>query len=297
MPRLKAGMLLFFLFPLSSMAATRTFVASSGSDLNPCSRSAPCRSFAAAIAVTDVDGEVIVLDSAGYGPVTITQSVSLTTPAGLYAGVTATAGDAVTVTIASTDRVILTGLTISGLGGNNGIHFTSAGKLRVESVLVTNFLNTGILGDGGGNLSIDHSTVRAHRQFYSFGIWAYAPSPTALLNIANTLVQDAFECIYVSANVVATVVDSQADQCVSRAFRVYGTGDLTIERSIASNSSEGLLTGCTGGTARISNSTFTGNITDGVRICSGIVYTRGNNTFGANGTDVSTGTLTPLAAQ
>jgi len=123
MPRLKAGMLLFLL-PLSAMAASRTFVASSGLDANPCSRSSPCRSFAAALAVTDPDGEVVVLDSAGYGPVTIGQSVSLTTPAGVYAGVTATAGDAVTVTIASTDRVILTGLTISGLGGNNGIHFT-----------------------------------------------------------------------------------------------------------------------------------------------------------------------------
>lgn len=66
----------------------RTFVASYGADSNPCSVAAPCRTFAAALGLTAAGGEVVALDSAGYGSVTITQSVSISAPAGVYAGVT-----------------------------------------------------------------------------------------------------------------------------------------------------------------------------------------------------------------
>src|SRR4029450_6331613 len=61
-------------------AAQRTFVSGSGVDSNPCTLTLPCRSFAAAITQTSIGGEVIVLDSAGYGPVAITQSVSIIAP-------------------------------------------------------------------------------------------------------------------------------------------------------------------------------------------------------------------------
>ena len=66
----------------------RTFVASYGVDTSACSLASPCRSFAVAISKTNPTGEVIVLDSAGYGPVTITQSVTITAPPGVYAGIT-----------------------------------------------------------------------------------------------------------------------------------------------------------------------------------------------------------------
>src|SRR5512141_2377174 len=67
--------------------AQRTFVASYGNDANPCSRALPCRSFGAAILQVIVGGEVIALDSAAYGPVVITQSVSIIGPAGVYVGI------------------------------------------------------------------------------------------------------------------------------------------------------------------------------------------------------------------
>ena len=60
-----------------SATAQRTFVASTGNDTNPCGLAQPCRGFARAVSQTSASGEVIVLDSAGYGPVTITKSVSL----------------------------------------------------------------------------------------------------------------------------------------------------------------------------------------------------------------------------
>src|SRR5438876_11304630 len=105
-----------FLIATSVIAAPRTFVASTGLDTNPCSRSAPCRSFSSALAVTDSDGEVIVLDSAGYGPVTIAQSAALIAPLGVYAGVTASTGDGIIVNIAPAARVVLKGLSINSGG-------------------------------------------------------------------------------------------------------------------------------------------------------------------------------------
>src|SRR5512143_2690540 len=78
----------------TALAATvqRTFVASTGSDTNACSLSAPCRGFVTAIAHTSAGGKVIVLDAAGYGPVTVSHSVSLTAAPGIYAGISVASG-------------------------------------------------------------------------------------------------------------------------------------------------------------------------------------------------------------
>ena len=298
MPTRLVGLALGLLVAASLRAAPRTFVASGGLDTNPCSRPAPCRSFATAIAATDIGGEMIVLDSAGYGPVLITQSVILIAPDGVYAGVTATAGEGITVTLAfASDRVVLTGLAITGAGAANGIHFTSIGKLRIDQVRVSDFTTSQIVSDGGGSLSIDHSMIRGTRAGVSSGILVTAPAPSAGISISNTRVEDGLNCVLVEDNVFVTVVDTVVNNCSQRAFRVVGSGDLTLERVTAANSQEGLLTGCGAGIARISNSTFTGNGT-GVRACGGTIFTRGNNTFGGNVTDVDNATtLTPLAAQ
>src|SRR5215831_4413010 len=79
--------------------ANRTFVSGHGSDSNPCSLAAPCRSFAQAITQTNAGGEIAVLDTAGYGAVTITKSISIVNEDGVEAGVTVTtATDGITVT-------------------------------------------------------------------------------------------------------------------------------------------------------------------------------------------------------
>src|SRR5438477_12911031 len=85
----------------SAVAAQRSFVASNGNDSNACTRDLPCRSFAAAIAVTAPNGEVVALDSAGYGPFVVSQSVAVIGAPGAYAGVSVPSGDGVTVNIGS----------------------------------------------------------------------------------------------------------------------------------------------------------------------------------------------------
>ena len=122
---------------LQAQAVQRTHVSAAfGADSNTasnCSAAAPCRFFAAAMSVTDNNGEVIVLDSGGYGAVTITQSVALIAPTGVYAGISIFPGaDGVTIATAGVN-VVLRGLTINGQGGNNGIFMTAGNRLTVEN--------------------------------------------------------------------------------------------------------------------------------------------------------------------
>ncbi len=104
--------------------------------------SQPCRSFATAIGKTADRGEVIVLDSAGYGPFTITQSVSVIAPAGVYAGVTVTSGAGITID-GSAIAVTLRGLSVNGQGGTTGILFAQGAALTVEGCEVANLNPSG----------------------------------------------------------------------------------------------------------------------------------------------------------
>jgi hypothetical protein len=113
---------------------SRTFVSGTGSDANPCSITTPCRSFAAALAQTSPSGQIVALDSAGYGPVIVSQAVSIIAAPGVFAAISAPTGqDAVTVTAAPTDVVVLRGLTISSTGSSVGVRILTAFQVHVES--------------------------------------------------------------------------------------------------------------------------------------------------------------------
>lgn len=140
-------------------AAQRTFVASYGIDTNPCSVTQPCRTFAAAIAVTSAGGEVIVLDSAGYGTLAISQPVAVIAPPGVYAGITVFSGDGIAVG-GSLGPVVLRGLSINGQGGNRGI-VVGYGVVHVESCTVSNMGQSGIAFVGDARGHIRNSVVRS----------------------------------------------------------------------------------------------------------------------------------------
>ena len=129
----------------------RTFVSAQHGDdantANNCSVTLPCRNFNAAIGVVRAGGEVVALDSGGYGPVTISKAVTLTSPLGVYAAITALTGDAITVSAASGfagDTVVLRGLTLTGIGGAHGINVKSVGNLHVEGCVISGFIDNGI---------------------------------------------------------------------------------------------------------------------------------------------------------
>lgn len=131
----------------AAAAAQRTFVSTTGNDANTvanCSLASPCRSFASALTVTGTGGEIIVLDSGGYGQVTIDKSVSIIAPDGVYAGITVPAG-ADGVDVAGADIVVvLRGLTINGQGGNVGISFLQGRALHIDRCTVSNVIGRGI---------------------------------------------------------------------------------------------------------------------------------------------------------
>jgi len=151
------------LFSATAAATTaqRTFVASTGNDANPCSIAQPCRGFARAMTQTSAGGEVIVLDSAGYGKLTITQAVSINAPPGVYAGISVFSGDdGITVNAAAGDKVTLRGLLVNGQGGSNGIVFTGGAELEIDRCIVSGMLVDGIdIGAAAGMTTIADTVV------------------------------------------------------------------------------------------------------------------------------------------
>jgi len=147
---------------LALAAAQRTFVSTAGVNNPSCSLGSPCRDFTAAIAATNAGGEVIVLDSGGYGSVTIGQAVSIIAPSGVYAGVSVLAGDGVTVAAGPAAKVTLRGLTINGQGGDTGIVVTAAGEVNVEQCVIANLGVDGIRIDGGGSIHVRDTMVRSN---------------------------------------------------------------------------------------------------------------------------------------
>src|SRR3954453_18986166 len=137
-----------FLTPLlatvpASAQASRTWVSGVGDDVNPCSRTAPCKTFAGAISKTAAGGEINVLDPGGFGGVTITKSITISSE-GFEAGVLVSGTNAIIINALSTDVVILRGLDIEGLGtGLDGIKVLgSLAALHVEKCTINAFRGT-----------------------------------------------------------------------------------------------------------------------------------------------------------
>jgi hypothetical protein len=142
-----------------ALAAQRHFVASTGNDANPCALLQPCRTFAAAAALVDPNGEIIVLDTAGYGAVTVTKPLSIISPSGVYAGISVFAGQSGITINAPGGSVKLAGLWINGQGGDAGIDVQNAARVTVEGVSVTNMGAFGFVSTAAGAVIAIRSSV------------------------------------------------------------------------------------------------------------------------------------------
>ncbi len=169
------GLVLVLLHTLPAQAqATRTWVSGVGDDANPCSRTAPCKTFAGAISKTAALGEINAIDAGAFGTVTITKSITINGE-GLEAGVLGTATNGITINASATDVVVLRGLDIDGSKGAgaspglNGIRFLAGGTLHVQKCLIRNFQATGAL-NGNGIL--------------------FAPSATSTLHVNDTIISN-----------------------------------------------------------------------------------------------------------
>lgn len=140
---------------------SRVFVsARSGNDTNACNNIlTPCQTFAGAVLQLSPGGEAIVLDSGGYGPVTITQSLTIEAPPGVVAFIHPSSGNAITISAGATDVVILRGLILNG-GSNVGINVSTVGTLNVENCVITGFANSGILMTSAGVLNVEDTNIK-----------------------------------------------------------------------------------------------------------------------------------------
>src|SRR5579871_475853 len=150
---------LAFVFAFTAQGQNnRSFVATTGNDANNCTFSAYCRTFGRALAVTNSGGEIVVVNSGGYGPATINQPVVISA-VGIDAAITATSGDGITIN--TTGNVTLNGLNLNGGGtGTDGISVTQVGFLRLYDMQIQNFAHDCVLFTfAGGNLAIYDSKL------------------------------------------------------------------------------------------------------------------------------------------
>jgi hypothetical protein len=158
------GMMLGDVAPAAAQA-TRTWVSGDGNDVNDCSRTEPCKTFAGAISKTQTGGEISVLDPAGYGAVTITKSITID-GTGTYASILASGSNGIIVNAPNTARVTIRNVSINGARdagspGLNGIRYIGGGELHVENVVIENFSALGISAEGGaGNLHVADTVIR-----------------------------------------------------------------------------------------------------------------------------------------
>ena len=166
-----AGTALMLLLSASANAqATRTWVSGVGDDANPCSRTAPCKTFAGAISKTATNGEINCLDPGGFGAVTITKSITIDCHE-VFASILASGTTGIIINITNAADVLQTvrlrNLNISGSGNNAqsgliGIRIIAAQLVYIDDVLVSDFTQHGINDQRitGGRLHILNTTVR-----------------------------------------------------------------------------------------------------------------------------------------
>jgi hypothetical protein len=188
-----------FLAPVLASApahaqASRTWVSGlNGDDTNPCSRTAPCKTFAAAISVTDTNGEINCTDPGGYGTLTITKSITIDCT-GTFGSILSSGVNGITINLtASPDplaSVVLRGLNINGTGGGTqsglrGVSILSAAVVTLEDMVIMNHAQQGVadVRTVPGKLFIKNSVIRNNA---GVGIVVAATGGTNVASIENT---------------------------------------------------------------------------------------------------------------
>jgi len=250
--------------------ATRTWVSGVGDDANPCSRTAPCKTFAGAISKTATGGEINVLDPGGFGGVTITKSITISSE-GFEAGVLVSGTNAIIINATTTSAVVLRGLDIEGLGtGLVGIKVLGGlGSLHVEKCTINNFRGT-----NGSGIEIATSTagsttqvfikdtiVRNNGQNTGGGIFINPSAGTVKASLDNVRMENNIFGLKVQgATSNVSVNNSIAAGNSAAGFTAVTSGAvLTIERSVSTHNT-GLGLSCSPGTTvRIGNTSITDN--------------------------------------
>ena len=289
-------------------ASQRVFVASNGSDANSgCLFISPCRTFAVALEQVDAGGEIVALDAAGYGPVTITKSVTITTNSGYYAGIAASTGTAISIPVADID-VVLRGLDLRGFGATTGVQMTQTARLTIENCIVSGFTHHGIEITGFNALVwIVNTIVRANGDNGGAGgSFSGIFISGAMASLNNVSMSHNARAGLEVREAVPTGTTTVSVANSSSSFSTYGylavnagsSGSanlVVVQSSAAKNAIAGVQAGSTGTHVSVGKSQVVGN-TKGLVNVGGVFVTYGDNAVESNGTNIE-GTMSSQAGQ
>lgn len=298
-PMLKISTFFILVFAFASIAqaqATRTWVSGVGDDVNPCSRTAPCKTFAGAISKTAVNGEINCLDPAGYGAVTITKSITIdcedTQGSILAAG---TNGVIVNITaVTDTKKAVkLRGLSINGAGtGINGVRVLAANSFHMDEVVIDGFTQHGVSLEntsGALKVTVDSCNFRSNT---GNGINTFIVSPgSVVLSVSNSVLASNGIGLNLSGNTKASLANSTVNGNSTGVQAANAT--LGIQDSMITNNTGTGVNSSTGGAIRIMGSFVTGNGT-GLAFAGGTLVSFVSNVFDGNTTNGTPSSSTPL---
>ena len=267
--------------------ATRTWVSGVGDDANPCSRTAPCKTFAGAISKTAAAGEISVLDPGGFGAVTITKSITINGE-GTLAGILASLVNGVIVNAGVNDKIILRNISINGAGnGLNAIRFLAGGQLTVENVAIYGFTQNciDVSKTAAGELVVINTTMtncnNGIRLATTAGQLLATIDRTSITNMTSIGVEVATGDS--RASITNSDISSNGTDGVKVGSATAGAQANVTHSLIGFNSGNGINAATSGRIIRIGNNTITNNTT-GVSITAGAtVASTGNNRIDGNG--------------
>jgi hypothetical protein len=270
--------------------ATRTWVSGVGDDVNPCSRTAPCKTFAGAISKTASGGIIDALDPGGFGALNITKPITIEGN-GTLASVLSSGTNGITVNIASgTNRdVVLRNLLIDGSGttlGLNGVRFIAGDSLLIEHCSIEQVSGQGIDFEPHtlARLIVRNTTIT---QAGTNGILVKpAVGGVARVSISESLIAKNVNGVRVEDNsnvsiIRSSVVNNTTDGVFAFSAAAAGMVLFVEESEVSHNSGIGLRTSGGASVLRVSNSLISGNGT-GASAPAGQLCTFGNNRLSGN---------------
>ena len=277
--------------PANAQAA-RTFVSGVGSDLNPCSRTAPCSTFVGAMSKTAAGGEIDCLDSGGFGTVTIDKSLTIDCT-GVGGSILSVGGTtAVTVNTGPSDRVILRNLNFTGAGsGGIAIRFLAGLHLVVENVRIANYTNAGIEVNKStsGNIYVRDAVISN----VPTGIRLSTTTGAIMAQIDNTRIDNVTNGLDVtSTGVIASISNSVVMAASGAGLLTSGPGFINASKTVLARNGIGVNSISFGGSIRISSNALDDNTTGIAFANGGTVSSAGNNTvIGPIGQDPNGGAI------
>jgi hypothetical protein len=255
--------------------ATRTWVSGLGDDANPCSRTAPCKTFPGAYSKTAAGGEIDVIDPGGFGTISIGKSITIDGGGGVMASILGSSTFGVTVNAGPNDEVTLRNIFLQGISqytfpGTSAIIFNSGRSLNVEHVVIENWSQFGI---------------------------KFQPVVRSFLHVVNSTIENCGSNGIIISTTATTggvnradvrwthIVDSNSDGIQIGANSRVGLYSVTSSRNgIASGTGDGILANGANTFVNVDDSLVMNNATSGLHTQNGSIMDVSNSSIYDNGT-------------